>query len=642
MLIKTELAHRLRQGEVDRLESDDLDAVLGWITRAQREPAASLASVLGDPGSDSVLLRRVYEQLDRILFVDGILKEDVAGVSKALAEGHRRGRYRRLMAAFHPDRYPDPELAEWLTTRSQAIHRAYERFRRGDVSDTTPAIRPQPAAAATVRRPPKRRIPRVSFGPGLIHLLRNRVREIQHLEAKILGALAVLFFLPVLILYLNQYSVTAEYGVTPSSGSKPGLESADAESAKGAPDPSVLVPAELEQRLAALEDPPDGLDSEVMSRPPDFQEPVVERLATKVGSERIAAREAIARLTAAREIAAIEAAAVVAAARRMAEREDQVMASMAPDHDPAGVTKPASDVGIPHGASGGADGPASGLADFRRDGTESVAAAGNTDEWGHGIFERISDPSLAPEASLLEVAARDAASLEAAARRAAEKEAAALEAAMRETAALEQAMREAAALKAAAKQAAEREAAMREAAAREEAMVIPAQRSTKPLVNERNEAIGEPRLAWVADAEREVGSVTRRPNARERVPNDAEAMAIGQRRVAALLDSYQSAFKHGDIAGLMRHLGPDPRENSNRGRSWFEASFVNLLERSRWRQLHVDIGSIVPSGDGDWEISGHFELRVDYMDRPPVQASGPVHYRVSNRNDGWRIDSIDY
>ncbi len=643
MLIKTDLAHRLRQGAVDHLESDELDAVLGWITGAQRQPAVLLASVLGESGNDPALLRCVYEQVDRALFLEGNLREGVAGVSGTLAEDHRRARYRRLMAAFHPDRHPDADLAEWLTARSQAIHRAYERFRRGDVPGTKPALRPETVSAPEVRRSAKRHIPRVTFGPGLIQLLRTRVREIRNLEAKILGGLAILFFLPVLVLYLNQYSVPPVQSIPSSPSPTPALERADAGGGTRGADAPVPALSELEGRLASLEGPRDGWNEEDMYLSPESQRPVLDRLGTNGNSDRIAAREAIARLAAAREIAAIEAAAMATAARRIAEYGDEAAASMTPGRDLVEVeAQPSAIVMGSEGSGGGGRGSASGATDPDRDGTRSVPRTGKVDGWESGASDHSGGPSLSPEALSLEAVSRETAMLEAAARRAAEKEAAALEAAMRETAALEQAMRETAALKAAARQAAAREAAVREAAAMESARVPAAELHADPLVTQRPATVGGSSLSWVADREHAADGIARRPDVREVVATEAEAMEIGRRRVSALFESYQSAFKHGDIAGLMRHLGPDPRENSNRGRSWFEASFRELMERSRWRQLHLDIASIAPSNDNDWEIEGYFNLRVDYMDRPTVQASGPVQYRVSNRKDGWRIDSIDY
>jgi ketosteroid isomerase-like protein len=115
-----------------------------------------------------------------------------------------------------------------------------------------------------------------------------------------------------------------------------------------------------------------------------------------------------------------------------------------------------------------------------------------------------------------------------------------------------------------------------------------------------------------------------------------------QLRVAALIDSYRSAFEKGDLVAFMGHFGPEPRENTNRGRAWFEKNYEDLFAQSGQRKFALDIASITPTGDGDWKVSAAFDLRVDYRGRPAVHASGSVNYRVQQQPEGWRIDSIEY
>ncbi|AHE99979.1 hypothetical protein [Thioalkalivibrio paradoxus] len=198
------LASRLRQGMAWRLDDRELDAVLAWIAAGDAGFAAPLAEYLGPSQTDPELLRRIFEQLDRQIFRDGALQEEAAGVGQRLTVEARRVRYRRLMAAFHPDRHP--ELVQWVTPRSQAIHQAYARFRRNAAAGEpappqTQAMRPRHGAPAPVAR---RRWRRIHFGPGLLVLLRGQLAQVRNLQAKILTLVAIMAFLPVLHIYLTQ------------------------------------------------------------------------------------------------------------------------------------------------------------------------------------------------------------------------------------------------------------------------------------------------------------------------------------------------------------------------------------------------------------------------------------------------------
>ncbi|MDZ7713662.1 MAG: hypothetical protein U5L06_11375 [Rhodovibrio sp.] len=113
----------------DPFSAAELDAALSWLAGSRRCGGDSLAQVLG-PAPDHPRRRiAVYEQLDWQLFEDGQLRLAGAHVDIDCDEATRRARYRRLMTAFHPDRYP--EHADWLTSRSQAVHASYGRFRKG-------------------------------------------------------------------------------------------------------------------------------------------------------------------------------------------------------------------------------------------------------------------------------------------------------------------------------------------------------------------------------------------------------------------------------------------------------------------------------------------------------------------------------
>jgi hypothetical protein len=554
-----DLARRLRGGTLDRVAPEELDAILGWVTGAKRRAGAELEALLGSSQADPALLWDVYQQLDQVLFWDGILREEAAGVSATVPSPERRARYRRLMTAFHPDRYPD--RAEWFTPRSQAILQSYGEFRHetpGRKAAPTEAKKPAP------RPPPRRRfLPRVHFGPGLLVTVRDSLRRVRYLEIKLLAIVATALFVPVLVIYLNQYPVPTGYDF-PAHGA-PDSEGGIAAIAEEASGPEEHSPNRENQQSAAPVPDPEGyeLESQGEMTAPEPWEKALAALGQKSEGERAAARDAIARELAAQEIAAIEAAA------RQATKE-------------------------------------------RREAREAAAR------------EAVAREAATRQAAAREAAAREAAAREAAAREVAAREAAAREAAAREAAAREAAAREAAAREAAAREAAAREAAARDAAAREAAAREAAARETAALEAAAREAAArEAATVDVADSRAAPSSMT-------------------QLRVAALIDSYRIAFENGDIVAFMRHFGPDPRENTNRGRAWFEKNYKDLFAQSWQRKFALDIYAIAPTSGGDWKVSANYDLRIDYLTRPAVHVSGPVHYRVQNQPEGWRIDSIEY
>lgn len=194
-----DLSLQLRQDRVRSLSPAELRAVLGWIGGREGEDAHGLTTHLGPGDADPALLRQVYRQLDRVLFSGDLLREAEAGLTGDTAE--RLAQYRRLLAVFHPDR--SPELAAWLTPRFQAVQRSYRRFRDTTpepfVARVPPASAPASAEAATASRGWRRRI---RFGPGLRVLLQNQLREVRHLEAKVVGLVVIAALLAVLHVYL--------------------------------------------------------------------------------------------------------------------------------------------------------------------------------------------------------------------------------------------------------------------------------------------------------------------------------------------------------------------------------------------------------------------------------------------------------
>ncbi|MDT8410270.1 MAG: hypothetical protein RQ741_11765 [Wenzhouxiangellaceae bacterium] len=192
------LLEQLRAGENPRLSLEQMDPLLAWLTGSYRRDIEENSVHLARPDDDPVLLRMVLYRLDEVLFDNGELDEDAAGLGFDQPTSTRRIRFRRLASAFHPDRFP--EMSDWLTDRSQAVHQAYGRFKH-DPEGTAPAA-PGPGrnARPAYREAPepqgKRRFRRFAIG------LRRRFGRDRYLAHKIIGGLAVLALLPVANLWL--------------------------------------------------------------------------------------------------------------------------------------------------------------------------------------------------------------------------------------------------------------------------------------------------------------------------------------------------------------------------------------------------------------------------------------------------------
>jgi len=217
------LARRLLNGRAPRLDAAELDAVLSWLSGGQRHGAAQLSRTLGNPHSCPRQVAALYQLLDVQLLHGGRLDPGAAHVAGSPTDGEKKARYRRLIQAFHPDRYP--ELAAWLTPRSQLVNQAYAAFKRGEAPPRLSAV-PGPAPTAvspggrshaslqrqSVTRPdavhpwqpgPHRRSARlVPARTGTFQRLFGALAKSPGRARLMIGALAIVALVPLLMLHV--------------------------------------------------------------------------------------------------------------------------------------------------------------------------------------------------------------------------------------------------------------------------------------------------------------------------------------------------------------------------------------------------------------------------------------------------------
>lgn len=194
----TGLIESLQNGLPRDLDEQEVAALLGWIASSSRNPGAQvLSDALGSSGENEALTGHAFSLLDEAIFAGETLLTGPAGVSEEREHDARRRRYRLLLSAFHPDRYP--ARADWLTSRSQVITRAYARFKTGQI-DELPEVESPPPAART--RPPEYR--GITPTWRLAERLRSRWGQDRFLAHKIIGVLALILLLPVISILLDQ------------------------------------------------------------------------------------------------------------------------------------------------------------------------------------------------------------------------------------------------------------------------------------------------------------------------------------------------------------------------------------------------------------------------------------------------------
>ena len=122
------LALALKSDLLPPLSDSDLAAILGWLGHSSQPPeVAVLERLLGSASDSRQLTKHVFDQLDGLLFANGKLDLLAAGLAGETSPQGCRRRFRALMGAFHPDRFP--WHAEWLTSRFQAVNQAYRDFK---------------------------------------------------------------------------------------------------------------------------------------------------------------------------------------------------------------------------------------------------------------------------------------------------------------------------------------------------------------------------------------------------------------------------------------------------------------------------------------------------------------------------------
>ena len=210
----TEILESVRRGEPCELTFAQNEALMVWLSNPFRQEETQQTA----PGYDPVLVLLVLQQLERSLFKHGHLDLETARLGQEQSFNLRRKRFRRLASVFHPDRFP--ELADWLTPRSQAIHHAYARFKqRPDAWPEYKHPTDTSAAPETVSPVPAQQPQRKASVHNWLLGLRARFGHDRRLAHKLVGVLALIAALPVANLYLAPASPQSAPKSTASASS---------------------------------------------------------------------------------------------------------------------------------------------------------------------------------------------------------------------------------------------------------------------------------------------------------------------------------------------------------------------------------------------------------------------------------------
>ena len=203
----TQLVAALEQRQWPPLNDDQIVVLLSWLAHSGRNPdVRQLEHAVGPAGSDDDILDAALSMLDVLLFDAESLHARQAGLGPEISRDGRRRRYRLLLSAFHPDRYPG--RAEWLTARSQIITRSYARFKvdpdeaPDDFGLTVAAAAPPGVARKFNRRAPAYRGIAPESPKG--ETFREWLARDRFLAHKVIGGLSLLLVLPVISVLLDR------------------------------------------------------------------------------------------------------------------------------------------------------------------------------------------------------------------------------------------------------------------------------------------------------------------------------------------------------------------------------------------------------------------------------------------------------
>lgn len=232
------VARFLRRGETCELPFACLEELLVWVGGGRHESTEAFYGILGQAGDDLKLLRRAYVLLDRALFVGGRLFTPAIELDSAPSRETIQQRYRRLVIAFHPDRYS--ALSEWLTPRSQAVNAAYSAWKenRTQLEDVESAGAPEGPAWAAYSSSDKQPVTdwRLEWR-RIVLWLRYNLSQVEHLPHKIIAATFLLCLVPLFYLYRADESyLELSAKRTSSSAIRPSERKAEQDSDELVPD----------------------------------------------------------------------------------------------------------------------------------------------------------------------------------------------------------------------------------------------------------------------------------------------------------------------------------------------------------------------------------------------------------------------
>lgn len=648
------LVDRLLGARGDPLSAEELDAALSWLAGRLRHGGEALSELLGTATEHRHRRVMVYDQLDIQLFRDGQLRLPGAHLDIDVDDETRRARYRRLMTAFHPDRYPDH--TDWLTSRSQAVHASYARFRKGRAPEHREAATRErsatgPANPARAPRPSWRRDRRSArltpaAGPGPLTRVRTWLLGIENLQQRIFVGLAVVCLVPVLYAYFAYKPYRAiEIPDTPVTDSETErAESVDMATTSNPGDPPAGSPAD--SRVDAL--------AEAVMR-------------EQAADDR---RAAIARTRAVSfpPIESIDYRSTGPEAEPEANPEPGPDLAPEPWPDTAPQTAP-----DPKGTWAAIAERIEPLVEatgelLEGDDAPHEASVASADERGAGPGTAAGsdpeprEPEPADESADTAVASSDAVTVinEAAPRAGAagdaspgpqpepEPDPGSIDT-ERSVAAITDGG----------------ETPSPSGEPSEEAVESPTPDATT-LPDPKSGSFDDPGSGTGSPAGGDrpgrddpapAGSpdAAGRPSRSERAVAEADATEpepaapasdvpdpVSRRHIEELLAGYRRSFENGWLEDFLDHFTESPRENRHQGRGWFRNNYGWLFENSEQRRLWIDIIDIARADD-HWLAETRFEMRVDYPDRPSMHSDRRVRYRIElNEHDQFRIAAIEY